>query len=101
MDTVIHQPTASGHLGAPETQTFSVPGNIQELITPLDMGTYQDCQHRGAHGDVLIQADIVERLAEDGPIVIFVDEGNLHLGIAHVIGYTLIGKELGVQNRAA
>lgn len=67
----------------------------------MDVGTYQDCQHGGPQGDVLIQADIVERLAEDGPIVIFINEGDLHLGIAHVVRYALIGKELGEQSRAA
>lgn len=100
-DTVIHQPIVSRHLGAPETQMLSVPGNIQELTATVDVETHQDCQHRGPHGDVLVQADIVERLAEDGPVVIFIDEGNLHLGIAHVVRYTLIGKELGGQSRVA
>lgn len=100
-DTVIHQSTVSKHLGAPETQMLSVPGNIQELLATVDMETHQDCQHRGPHGDVLVQADIVERLAEDGPVVVFIDEGNLHLGIAHVVRDTLIGKELGGQSRAA
>lgn len=100
-DTAIHQPTVSRHLGAPETQMLSIPGNIQEFMATVEAETYQDCQHRGPHGDVLVQADIVERLAEDGPVVIFIDEGNLHLGIAHVVRYTLIGKELGGQSKAA
>lgn len=63
------------------------------------MGTHQDCQHRGPHSDILIQADVVQRLAEDGPVVILIDEGDLHLGIAHVVRHTLVGKELGVQSR--
>lgn len=62
--------------------------------------SHQDCQHRGSHGDILIQADVVQWLAEDGPVVILVDEGNLHLGIAHVVRHTLVGKELCVQSRA-
>lgn len=70
-------------------------------MASVDMGTYQDCQHGGPHGDVLIQADIVEGLAEDGPVVILIDERNLHLGIAHVVGYALVGKELGLQSRGA
>lgn len=67
----------------------------------MDLGTYQDCQHGGPHRDVLIQADIVEGLAEDGPVVIFIDERNLHLGIAHVVGYTLVGKELEERSKVA
>lgn len=85
----------------PVNQMLSVPGDIQELMAPVDLGTYQDCQHGGPHGDVFIQADIVEGLAEDGPVVIFIDERNLHLGIAHVIGYTLIGKELEERSKVA
>lgn len=80
---------------------LSIPRDIQELMAPVDMGTYQDCQHRGPHSDVLIQADIVEGLAEDGPVVIFIDERNLHLGIAHVVGYALVSKELEMQSRGA
>ena len=64
------------------------------------VGTHQDCQHGGPHGDVLVQADVVQWLAEDGPVVILIDEGDLHLGIAHMVRHTFIGKELGVQSRA-
>lgn len=70
-------------------------------MTPADVGTYQDCQHGGPHGDVLIEADIVEGLAEDGPVVVFIDERNLHLGIAHVVGYALVGEELEGRGRVA
>lgn len=85
----------------PDTQMLSVPEATQELMAPVNMGTYQDCQHGGPHGDVFIQADIVEGLAEDGPVVIFINERNLHLGVAHVVGYALVGKELEEQSRVA
>lgn len=85
----------------PDTQMLSIPGATQELMAPVNMGTYQDCQHGGPHGDVFIQADIVEGLAEDGPVVIFINERNLHLGVAHVVGYALVGKELEEQSRVA
>lgn len=96
LDIVIHQAT-----GTPDPQMLSVPRNIHEFMASVDMGTYQDCQHGGPHSDVLVQADVVERLAEDGPVVIFINEGNLDLGIAHVVRYTLVGKELGEQSRTA
>lgn len=63
------------------------------------MGTYQHCQHGGAHGDVLIQADVVQGLAEDRSVVILIDEGDLHLGVAHMVRDTLVGKELQMRER--
>lgn len=38
----------------------------------------------------------VRWLAEDGLVVILIDEGDLHLGIAHTVGQTFIGKEIKV-----
>lgn len=70
------------------------PRLAQNSVALQERGTHQDRQHRGPHGDVLVQADVVEWLAEDGPVVVLVDEGDLHLGVAHVVGHTLVGKEL-------
>lgn len=56
----------------------------------------QGCWYRGSLADILIQADIVQWLAEDGHVVILIDENDFHVGIAHMVGHTLIGEEVKV-----
>lgn len=100
----------SESLGAPPSLTAQTPrakslwlpphAGPQNSVAMQRVETHQDCNHRGPHSDILVQADVVQWLAEDGPVVILVDEGDLHLGIAHVVRHTLVGKELGMQSRA-
>lgn len=58
-----------------------------------------DLQHGGAHGGVLQEADVVEGLAEDGPVVVLVEEADLHTREADMVGDALICKELGEEAR--
>lgn len=58
-----------------------------------------DLQHSGAHSGIFREADIVEGLAEDGPVVVLVDEVDLHAREADVVGDALVCKELGGEAR--
>lgn len=58
-----------------------------------------DLQHGGAHGGIFREADVVEGLAEDGPIVVLVEEVDLHAREADVVGDALVCKELGGEAR--
>ena len=57
--------------------------------------THPDADQRRAGGRVLGQADVVHGLAEDGPVVVLVDEVDEDAGEAHVVGHGLVGVELG------
>ena len=54
-----------------------------------------DLEDGGAHGGILEEADIVQGLAENGAVVILVDEVNLHTGKANMVRNALVCKELG------
>lgn len=53
-----------------------------------------DLEDGGAHGCILKEADIVQGLAEDGAVVILVDEADLHACKADVVRDALVCKEL-------
>ena len=75
---------------------------IPSLILPFiwartdpPCGTHQDADQRRAGGRVLGQADVVHGLAEDGPVVVLVDEIDEDAGEADVVRHGLVGVELG------
>ena len=77
----------------PWTRTDPPPPPTPPHPTPC--GTHPDADQRGARGRVLRQADVVHGLAEDGPVVVLVDEVDEDAGEAHVVRHGLIGVELG------
>lgn len=56
--------------------------------------THQDPQQRRTAGCVFRKADVVQRFAEDGPVVVLVDELDEDAGEAHMVGHGLVGIEL-------
>lgn len=64
-----------------------------------DAPTHVDLEDGGAHGGVLEEADVVQGLAENGAVVILVDEVNLHACEADVVRDALICKELGRERK--
>lgn len=94
----------------PASPTAAVPGSPSH---PLEMGTVElhacqglgkenqdapthvDLEDGGAHGGVLEEADVVQGLAENGAVVVLVDEVNLHTRKANVVWDALVCKELG------
>lgn len=56
----------------------------------------QDCD---SHCDILKQADVVQDLAENGAIVILIDEVNLHTSKANVVWHALICEQLRRDRR--
>lgn len=64
-----------------------------------DAPTHVDLEDGGAHGGVLEEADVVQGLAENGTVVILVDEVNLHAREADVVRDALICKELGRERK--
>ena len=94
----------------PASPTAAVPGSPSH---PSEMGTVElharqglgkenqdapthvDLEDGGAHGGVLEEADVVQGLAENGAVVVLVDEVNLHACEADVVRDALVCKELG------
>lgn len=64
-----------------------------------DAATHVDLEDGGAHGGVLQEADVVERLAEHGPVVVLVDQVDFHPREADVVRDALVGEELGKATR--
>lgn len=60
-----------------------------------DAPTHVDLEDNGAHSGVLEEADIVQDLAENGAVVVLIDEVNLHTCKADVVRNTLVCEELG------
>lgn len=54
-----------------------------------------DLEDSGAHGGVLQEADVVEGLAEHGPVVVLVDQVDFHPREADVVRDALVCKKLG------
>lgn len=98
----------------PASPTTPLPGSP---ANPLEMGTVEphscqglcresqnapthvDLEDGGAHGGVLKKAYIVQCLAENGAIVVLVDEVNLHTCEANMVWNALICKELGKDRK--
>lgn len=81
-------------LGSPALDLLTTRG-----ICIWDAPTHVDLQHGGAHGGIFREADVVEGLAEDGPVVVLVEEVDLHARKADVVGDALVCKELGGEAR--
>lgn len=58
------------------------------------LNTHQDLKQRGTAGCIFRETDVVERFAEDGSVIILIDQVNKNTGESHVVGHGLIGKEL-------
>lgn len=58
-----------------------------------------DLEDGGAHSGVLEEADVVQGLAENGAVVILVDEVDLHACKANVVRDALVCKELGREGK--
>jgi len=62
-------------------------------------GTHQYADQRGAHGCVLGKADVVHGPAEDGPVVVLIDEVDEDPREAHMVRHGLVGVELSKRER--
>lgn len=56
--------------------------------------THQDAHQRGAGWRVFREADVVQRFAEDGPVVVLIDQLDENASEAHVVGHGLVGIKL-------
>lgn len=56
--------------------------------------THQDAEQWSTRSCVFWKADVVQRFAEDGPVVILIDQLNEHAGKANVVGHGLVGIKL-------
>lgn len=60
--------------------------------------THQDLEQRGARGRVFRKADVVQWLAEDGAVVVLIDQLNKDTGESHVVRHGLVSVELRRDN---
>lgn len=56
--------------------------------------THQDLEQRGARRRAFREADVVQRLAEDGAVVVLVDQLNKDTGESHMVRHGLVCVEL-------
>lgn len=57
-------------------------------------GTHQDAEQGSTRSCVFWNADVVQWFAEDGPVIILIDQLNEHACEAHVVGHGLVGIKL-------
>lgn len=74
---------------------FKHPRLLKPETAPRICDTHQDSEQRGARRRVFRQADVVQGLAEDGAVVVLIDQLNKDTGEPHVVRHGLIGVELG------
>lgn len=61
--------------------------------------THYDLYERGPRRRVFRQADVVQGAAEDGPVVVLVDQVDENASKAHVLRERLVGIELQMRNK--
>ncbi|TNN35522.1 hypothetical protein EYF80_054313 [Liparis tanakae] len=89
------QPVSSSNENLQNTPETG-PAHLDTQYTGQYYGaTHQDPEQRAPGPAVLGEADVVERPAEDGPVVVVVDEFNEDASEAHVVRHGLIGIQLG------
>lgn len=72
----------------------SLKNHCTKFKHPQPCDTHQDAEQRGARGRVFRQADVVQGLAEDGAVVVLIDQLNEDASESHVVGHGLVGVEL-------
>lgn len=61
----------------------------------LPYGTHHDAEQRRAPGCVFGKADVVQWFAEDGSVIIFINQFDEDAGETHMVRHGLVGVELG------